>query len=74
MGFIKILGVFERKILRTMFGPANDNGEWRMKHSNVFYTLYKENVIVTYTKSNRLKWTGHIIRLFTLHKSCGSLM
>ena len=23
------LGVFERKILRAIFGPANDNGEWR---------------------------------------------
>ena len=23
-----ILGVFERKILRAIFGPTNDNGEW----------------------------------------------
>jgi hypothetical protein len=26
-----ILGVFERKILRAIFGPTNDNGEWRNK-------------------------------------------
>jgi len=25
-----ILGVFERNILRAIFGPANDNGEWRV--------------------------------------------
>jgi len=26
-----ILGVFERKILRAIFGPTNGNGEWRGK-------------------------------------------
>jgi hypothetical protein len=26
-----ILGVFERKILRGIFGPTNENGEWRIK-------------------------------------------
>jgi sorting nexin-29 len=25
-----ILGVFERKILRAIFGPTNENGEWRI--------------------------------------------
>jgi len=48
-----ILGVFERKILRAIFGPANDNGEFRIKYNNDLYTLYKENDIVTYIKINR---------------------
>jgi len=47
-----ILGVFERKILRTIFGPTNDNGEWRIKYNNELYTLYKESDIVTYIKIN----------------------
>ena len=34
-----ILGVFERKILRVIFGPTNDNREWRIKYNNEFYTL-----------------------------------
>jgi hypothetical protein len=51
-----ILGVFERKILRAIFGPTNDNGEWRIKYNNELYTLYKESDIVTYIKINRLKW------------------
>jgi hypothetical protein len=50
-----ILGVFERKILRSIFGPSNDNGEWRIKYNNELYALYKENYIVTYIKTNRLK-------------------
>jgi len=40
-----ILGVFERKISRAIFGPTNDNGEWRIKYNNELYTLYKESDI-----------------------------
>jgi len=55
-----ILGVFERKILRAIFGPTNNNGEWRIKYNNELYTLYKESDIVTYIKINRLKRAGHL--------------
>jgi len=58
-----ILGVFERKILRAIFGRTNDNGEWRIKYSNELYTLYKESDTVTYIEINRLKWAGHVIRM-----------
>jgi hypothetical protein len=43
-----ILGVFERKILRAIFGPTNENGEWRIKYNDELYTLYKDSDIVTY--------------------------
>jgi len=49
-----ILRVFERKMLRAVFGRTNDNGEWRIKY-NGLYTLYKESDIVTYIKISRLK-------------------
>jgi hypothetical protein len=49
--------------LRAIFGPTNDNGEWRIKYNNELYILYKESDIVTYTKINRLRWAGHVIRL-----------
>ena len=58
-----ILGVFERKILRAIFGHTNDNGEWRIKYNNELYTLYKESDILTYIKINRLKWAGHVISM-----------
>jgi len=57
------LGVFERKFLRAIFGPTNDNGEWRIKYSYELYTLYKDSDIITYIKINRPRWSGHIIRL-----------
>jgi hypothetical protein len=28
-----ILSVFEKKVLRAIFGPTNENGEWRMKYN-----------------------------------------
>jgi hypothetical protein len=40
-----ILGIFERKILRAIFGPTNDNGKWRIKYNNELYTVYKESYI-----------------------------
>jgi hypothetical protein len=58
-----ILGFFERKTLRAIFGPTNDNGEWRIKYNDELYTVYKENDIVTYIKINQLRWAGHVIRL-----------
>ena len=58
-----ILGVFERKILRVIFGPTNNNGEWRIKYNNELHTLYKDRDIITYIKINRLKWAGHVIRM-----------
>jgi hypothetical protein len=58
-----ILGIFERKIVRSIFGPTNYNGEWRIKYNNELCTLYKESAIVTNIKINRLKWAGHVIRM-----------
>jgi hypothetical protein len=58
-----ILGVFERKIMRAIFGPTNDNGEWKIKFNNELYTQYKENDTVTYIKINGLNLARHVIRL-----------
>jgi len=49
--------------LRAIFGPTNDNGEWRIKYNSDLYTLYKESDIVTCIKMNRLKWAGHVNRM-----------
>ena len=38
-----ILGVFERKILRAIFGPTNNKGEWRIKYE--LYTLDRKSVV-----------------------------
>jgi hypothetical protein len=57
------LEVFERKVLKAIFGPTNNNGEWRIKYSDELYTLYKDSNIITYVKINRLSWAGHVIQI-----------
>ena len=47
--------------MKAIFGPTNDNGEWRIKYNKELYTLYRERDTVTYIKINRLKWAGHVI-------------
>jgi hypothetical protein len=42
--------------LRAIFGPTNDNREWKIKYN-------KDSDIITYIKINRLRWAGHVIRL-----------
>jgi hypothetical protein len=49
--------------LRAIFGPTNDNGEWRIKYNDELYTLYKDSDIITYIKINGLRWARHLIRL-----------
>jgi hypothetical protein len=57
------LRVFERKILRRIFGPVNDNGQWRIQYNHEVYELHKEPDLVTCNKIRRLHWAGHIQRM-----------
>jgi hypothetical protein len=50
--FLILRRTVERKILGAIFGPTNDNGEWRIKYNDELYTLYKENDIVTCIEIN----------------------
>jgi hypothetical protein len=58
-----MLMTWERKILRKMYGPTMDNGQWRIKTNLELITKYKSQHIVTVIKIRRLKWLGHIIRI-----------
>jgi len=40
-----MLRIFEKRILRMIYGPVNDTGKWRAGHSNEFCTLYDESNI-----------------------------
>jgi hypothetical protein len=54
------LRVFERKILRSICGPVNDNGQWRIRYNHEVYELYKEPDLVTHIKIRRLHSAGQI--------------
>jgi hypothetical protein len=55
--------IFERKILRKIFGPTKEiNGMWRIK-TNELDELIKRKNIIRFIKSQNLKWLGHVERM-----------
>lgn len=59
----KLLGSFESKVLRKIFGATTDQGFWRRRYNHELYQLYNDLNIVGTIKINRLKWVGHVIRM-----------
>ena len=60
------LGVFERKILRKIFGPLHvGNGEYRRRWNDELYELYDDIDIAQRIKIQRLRWLGHVVRMDT---------
>ena len=57
------LAIFERKVLRRIFGPVQESGNWRIRFNHELKTLYLEPDIVAVAKSNRLRWAGHVLRM-----------
>jgi len=56
--------VFERKILRKLFGPTKEaNGIWRIKTNRELDELIKQRNIINYVKARGLRWFGHINRM-----------
>jgi len=55
--------IFERKILRKIFGPTKEvNSLWRIKTNEELDELIKRKNI-RFIKSQRLKWLGHVERM-----------
>jgi hypothetical protein len=55
--------VFERKILRKIFGPAYENGFWRIKTNQELNKIIKQKNIINFARAQRLGWLGHIERM-----------
>jgi hypothetical protein len=56
----RILAVFERKILRKIYGPVKENELWRIRRNDELEDLIKRENIVRFIKSQRIRWLGHI--------------
>ena len=53
---------FERKILRTIFGPVQDeNGIWKIRKNHELNELIVNADIVRFIKSRRMTWLGHVM-------------
>jgi hypothetical protein len=55
--------IFERKVLRKIFGPTKkQNDLWRIKTNEELNKLIKHMNIIRFVKAQRLNWLGHIER------------
>jgi len=54
--------VFERKILRGIFGHTKENRTWMIENNEELDELIKHEYIVNYIKALRLSCFGHIHR------------
>ena len=56
------LRIFERKILREIFGPVKDkDGSWRIRTNYELNELIGNADIVKCVKSRRIAWLGHVM-------------
>jgi len=56
--------VFERKVLRRIFGPTKErDGTWRIKTNDELDELIRHKNIRNHIKAQRLSWFGHLHRM-----------
>jgi hypothetical protein len=61
---IKKLMIFERRIMRKIFGPTRtDDGYWRIKTNQEISDILKGQNIIGFIKKQRLNWLGHVERM-----------
>ena len=55
--------VYERKVLRKIFGPNNENGIWRIKTNQELDKIIKHKNVMNFIRAQRLGWLGRIERM-----------
>jgi hypothetical protein len=55
--------MFERKIIRKIYGSVMENNIWRIRYNEEINTLLKGEDIVRFVKSQRIRWLGHVERM-----------
>jgi hypothetical protein len=58
-----LLRIFERKILRKMYGPVREGDTWRIRYNEELNSLIKGKDIVKFIKVQRIRWLGHVKRM-----------
>jgi len=57
------LAVFERKILRKIYGGVKENELWRIQRNNELEAIIKGENIVRFIKCQTIRWLDHIERM-----------
>ena len=60
----RALGVFEWKVLRTIYvGIQDADVEWRRRMSHELHALLGESNIAQTARIGQLRWVGHVARM-----------
>jgi hypothetical protein len=65
------LSVFERKMLRCIFGAKQEDGTWQKRYSYELCEMLNEPYNVNYIKVKRLAWAGHLVGMNSDRTSMG---
>jgi hypothetical protein len=57
------LRIFERKILRKVYGPVQEGDTWRIRYNEELNRFIKGEDIVKFIKAQRIRWLGHVKRM-----------
>jgi hypothetical protein len=65
------LRVFENRVLRRIFEPRRDEvtGEWRKLQNEELHNLYSSPNIIRMITSERIRWAGHIARMWEMRNA-----
>jgi hypothetical protein len=57
--------VFEKRVLRRIFGPNRDDvtGGWRKLYNEELRDLYSSQSIIRIMKARRMRWAGNVARM-----------
>jgi hypothetical protein len=68
--------MFENRVLRRIFEPQRDGvtGEWRKLHNEELRDLYSSPSIIRIKKSRRMRWAGHVARIWEKRNVCRLLV
>jgi len=55
--------IFERKILRRIYGPNYGNGEWKSRTNPELEEMSKGESVVKWIKGQWISWLGHLERM-----------
>ena len=55
--------MFERKVLRCIFGAEQENEIWQKRYNYELYEIINDSNIVSYIKVKRLAWAGHLLSM-----------
>ena len=57
------LRVFERKVLRKIFGPVRVGDDFRIRFNSELYELLNDMDVVQCINIQRLRWLDHVVRM-----------